>query len=141
MTDSISPASPSDPQPLAASAEDSRTTAAAVWLFSGDLLFASRIESAAARAQRPFKLLGQWPADAAAESLPSPGWVIVDLATRFGASADVIANCRAVFPQAETIAFGPHVQPQRLAQARANGFAQVLTRGRFDALLPELFTS
>lgn len=145
MTELSQPSEGATDSTAAAQSVAPSATGGAVWLFSGDLLFASRIESAAVRAGRTFKLLGQWPAEASAAtapaSLPPPQWVIVDLATRFGASASVIANCQAQYPSANTLAFGPHVQPQRLAEAKSNGFAQVLTRGRFDAVLPGLFTT
>jgi len=106
-----------------------------VWFFSGDLLFASRVESAAVRSGIAFSLMGKWPET---WSTP-PGWIIVDLATRFGASSDIIANTIELFPNAQTIAFGPHVQPARLSKARQAGFGAVLTRGQFDSALPSLF--
>lgn len=111
------------------------TATQAVWFFSGDLLFASRVESAAVRSGIQFSLMGKWP-----ESWSTPpGWIIVDLATRFGASSDVIAKALELFPGAHTIAFGPHVQPARLSKARQDGFDAVLTRGQFDSALPSLF--
>ncbi len=107
-----------------------------VWFFSGDLLFASRVQSAAQRSGRPFSLLGKWP-----ESWPSdPAWIIVDLATRAGASTEVAQQAAATAPAAVTIAYGPHVQPARLSKARQDGFSSVLTRGQFDAVLPTLFS-
>jgi len=109
----------------------------AVWFFSGDLLFASRIRGAAERAGVPFQLLGRWPENAE----PAPGWIIVDLATRSGGATEIRQRAGESFPAAVTIAYGPHVQPQRLSQARAAGFDHVLTRGQFDAALPELFTA
>lgn len=36
------------------------------------------------------------------------------------------------------LAFGPHVENQRLESARAAGFEQVLPRSRFSAELPQL---
>lgn len=111
------------------------TATQAVWFFSGDLLFASRVESAAVRSGIAFSLMGKWPET---WSTP-PGWIIVDLATRFGASSDVAAKAIERFPDAHTIAFGPHVQPARLSKARQDGFDAVLTRGQFDSTLPTLF--
>jgi len=108
----------------------------AVWFFSGDLLFASRVQSAAQRAGRPFSLLGKWPEAPTNE----PAWIIVDLATRFGASTEIAQQAAATAPMAMTIAYGPHVQPARLSQARQAGFSSVLTRSQFDAALPTLFS-
>lgn len=108
----------------------------AVWFFSGDLLFASRVESAAVRSGLSFSLMGKWP-----ESWTTPpAWIIVDLATRFGASGDVIQRASVEFPDSQTLAFGPHVQPARLSKARQDGFAMVVTRGQFDAALSTLFS-
>ena len=122
--------------PVNTSEEISEPAAGAVWFFSGDLLFASRVQSAAQRAGRPFALLGKWPETRTSE----PAWIIVDLATRFGASTEVAQQAAATAPAATTIAYGPHVQPARLAQARQAGFSSVLTRGQFDAALPTLFS-
>jgi hypothetical protein len=111
------------------------TDAKAVWFFSGDLLFASRIQSAAQRHGVAFSLMGKWP-----ETWTTPpGWVIVDLATRSGGSTDIRQRTAEAFPGAVTIAYGPHVQPARLSKARQDGFAAVMTRGQFDAALPDLF--
>jgi hypothetical protein len=109
--------------------------AKAVWFFSGDLLFASRIQSAAQRRGVAFLLMGKWPETWTTR----PGWVIVDLATRSGGSADIRQRTGEQFPDAITIAYGPHVQPARLSKARQDGFAAVMTRGQFDAALPDLF--
>lgn len=109
----------------------------AVWFFSGDLLFASRVRAAAERAGIPFALLGRWPDSHEV----APRWVIIDLATRAGASAEIRRLAGETFPDAITIAYGPHVQAQRLHQARAAGFHHVLTRGQFDAALPDLFSA
>lgn len=109
----------------------------AVWFFSGDLLFASRVQSAAQRAGRPFSLMGKWPDSWTAD----PAWIIVDLSTRSGASSEIAQRAAANVPTARTLAYGPHVQPARLAQARQDGFASVLTRGQFDTALPTLFSA
>jgi len=114
---------------------DRKSSTQAVWFFSGDLLFASRVESAAVRSGRSFSLMGKWPESWSAP----PDWIIVDLATRFGASSEVIQKAIDLFPETQTIAFGPHVQPAKLSKARQDGFGTVLTRGQFDSLLPGLF--
>ncbi len=108
----------------------------AVWFFSGDLMFASRVQSAAQRAGRPFSLMGKWPDTWTID----PTWIIVDLSTRSGASTEISQQAAATVPRARTIAYGPHVQPARLAKARQDGFASVLTRGQFDAALPTLLS-
>lgn len=121
--------------PSETEAAETKSSTRAVWFFSGDLLFASRVESAAVRSGRLFSLMGKWPETWSAP----PGWIIVDLATRFGASSEVIQKTLELFPDTHTIAFGPHVQPARLSKARQDGFENVLTRGQFDSMLPGLF--
>lgn len=106
-----------------------------VWFFSGDLIFAGRVRGAAEQAGLVFSLLSKWP-----ESPPSnPKWIIVDLATKFGASAEICQAARSQFPSVPCLAFGPHVQAARLSQARQSGFNPVLTRGQFDQALSQIF--
>jgi hypothetical protein len=116
---------------------DGKQNSGAVWFFSGDLLFASRVQSAAERAGRKFLLLGKWPETWTID----PAWIIVDLSTRSGASTEISQKAATRFPMARTIAYGPHVQPARLSKARQDGFGSVLTRGQFDAALPTLLNT
>jgi CheY-like chemotaxis protein len=106
-----------------------------VWYFSGDLLFASRVSAAAEQSGLVFSLLSRWP-----EQPPSaPRWIIVDLATKSGASAEIYQQSKSHYPDVPCIAFGAHVQAARLSQARQVGFDPVLTRGQFDSALPTIF--
>jgi hypothetical protein len=108
-----------------------------VWFFSGDLIFAGRVRGAAEHAGLLFSFLGRWP-----ETPPStPKWIIVDLATKSGASAEICSLAKAQFPNVPCLAFGPHVQASRLSQARRDGFDPVMTRGQFDGALPTIFVS
>ena len=100
---------------------------------SGDLMFASRIKSAAQAAGYEFKM------GASVPDCPNIRLVIVDLATRFAAVASLMETCRQCCPDAQVVAFGPHVQTDRLEQARQAGIPSVLTRGKFDRDLGELF--
>jgi hypothetical protein len=52
----------------------------------------------------------------------------------------VVETLRGRFPQAKLIAFGPHVQEQRLHAAQAAGYHQVLTRGQLDKQIDRLIT-
>ncbi len=108
---------------------------AAVWFFSGDLMFASRVQGAAQRVGLDFALMSRWP-EAADRS---PALIIVDLSTKSAASTEICQWAKTQFPLVRCLAYGPHVQPARLAKARQDGFTTVLTRGQFDALLPSLF--
>ncbi|MEM6469460.1 MAG: histidine kinase [Planctomycetota bacterium] len=107
-----------------------------VLFLSGDLLFASRINGAAQAAGLEFSLAGKLPEDAS-----SVRWVIVDLATRSGVVEDLMSQCEQRCPDASVIAYGPHVQVDRLNRAREAGIPLVLTRGQFDRALSGLFTS
>lgn len=118
-------------------AELSDTTAEGVWYFSGDLLFAGRVKGAADNAGLAFSLLSRWP-----DPPPSkPRWIVVDLATKSGASAEICELAKAQFPDVPCMAFGPHVQASRLSQARQAGFDPVMTRGQFDGALATIFQS
>jgi len=108
-----------------------------IWYFSGDLLFAGRVKGAAVNAGFAFSLLSRWPENP--ESCPD--WIIVDLATKSGASAEICRQAKEHFPDAKCLAFGPHVQAGRLSQARTDGFDPVLTRGQFDGALATLFVT
>ncbi len=108
---------------------------AGVWYFSGDLLFAGRVRGAAENAGMAFSLLSRWP-----ETPPSnPHWIVVDLATRSAASAEICQLAKAQYPTVPCLAFGAHVQAARLSKARQDGFDPVMTRGQFDAALPTVF--
>jgi len=114
--------------------ETSDDAAASVLMLSGDLMFASRVRGAAEAAGYRFQLSGDLPADAS-----SAAWIVVDLATRSSVVPGLAQRCQAVCPQARIIAYGPHVQVERLETARASGIPTVVTRGQFDRSLSTLF--
>jgi len=106
-----------------------------VCLLSGDLIFASRIRSAAEQAGLQFELSG----NVAEKPRREVVMVIVDLSTRSGIVSELMERCQNYVPQADVIAYGPHVQAGRLKEARQAGIPTVLTRGQFDAALGSLF--
>lgn len=65
--------------------------------------------------------------------------VILDLGWKGIAVTDVIANLPTNSPP-PVIAFGAHVETDRLREAQAAGCAEVLPRSRFSAELPDLLT-
>ena len=106
-----------------------------VVMLSGDLMFASRVKSAAQRAGRTFQLSGSLPDG----DLTSVAFVILDLATRSGVLPEISVQCADRCPHARLIAFGPHVQVEKLQAARQAGIEQVMTNGQFDRQLSTLF--
>ncbi len=107
----------------------------AVLFLSGDLMFASRVRAAAERAGYEFRL---------ATSLPETSddgvrYVVLDLSTRSTLVPTIVEGTAQQCPNAELIAYGPHVQINRLSAAREAGVPRVLTRGQFDQMLGGLF--
>ncbi len=106
-----------------------------VIFLSGDLIFASRVRSAATEAGLEFRLAGNLPDDLHLNA----SHIIVDLSTRSKAIDGLIEACETRFPNAEVIAYAPHVQIQRLRDARLQGIPTVLTRGQFNDALATMF--
>jgi len=107
-----------------------------VVFLSGDLMFASRVRGAAESAGKRFYLGANVPAD---ESGPIEH-VILDLATRSSLTESIVATCAERCPQANLVAYGPHVQVTKLDAAKQAGIPNVMTRGQFDKCLANLFT-
>ncbi len=113
----------------------SEQAAAGVVMLSGDLMFASRVKSAAQRAGIAFQLCGSLPPG----DLTSVAFVIVDLSTRSGVLPEIADQCADRCPDAKLIAYGPHVQVDRLEAARQAGIEMVMTNGQFDRQMSNLF--
>ena len=107
-----------------------------VVFLSGDLIFASRVRSPATEAGLEFRLSGNLPDDSHLHA----SHIIVDLSTRFKAIDGLMQACETRFPEAEVIAYAPHVQVQRIRDARLQGIPTVLTRGQFNDALATIFT-
>jgi hypothetical protein len=108
-----------------------------VVMLSGDLMFASRVKAAAERAGLEFRFGGALPAD----NTDAIRFVVLDLSTRSGLTAEIAGQCAERCAEAKLIAYGPHVHVERLKAARQAGIETVLTNGQFDAGLGQLFTS
>ena len=106
-----------------------------VVFLSGDLIFASRVKGAAERAGLTFMLSGSLPTNEADRIR----YVILDLSTRSSLTSELVQQCGESCPQAKVVAYGPHVQAERLKAAREAGIPSVLTRGQFDATLATMF--
>jgi len=106
-----------------------------VLMLSGDLMFASRVKSTVQRAGKEFRLSGSIPDG----DLESTRFVIVDLSTRSGLLPDIVTQCAQRCPHARLIAYGPHVQVDKLSAARQAGIETVMTNGQFDREMSSLF--
>lgn len=106
-----------------------------VIMLSGDLMFGSRVKSAAERAEWTFALGGKLPDG----DLSDVRLVVLDLSTRSGLTGTVMAVCQERCPTADVIAYGPHVHVAKLKAAREAGIPRVLTNGQFDSMIGSLF--
>lgn len=90
-----------------------------ILLWSDDLLSRTRIESAwrAAGAQVLRK-----------NTTEQPDLIVMDLTAR--AALAEIPRLRAAWPQAELLAFGPHVEGETFKAAKAAGATELVARGR-----------
>lgn len=104
-----------------------------VVLLTNDLMFQSRV-SGAVRATGG-SLAVDRTAEKLAEKCPNKETVrlaFIDLSLQTLELETAIPHLKSQFPNARVIAFGPHVDVQRLADAEACGADEVMTRGQFD---------
>lgn len=114
---------------------DQQADDGSVVMLSGDLMFASRVRGAVQAAGMGFHFGGSLPEG----DLGAVRFVVLDLATRSGLIDSIVEQCRERCPEARLIAYGPHVQVDRLRQARQAGIPTVMTNGQFHSQLPVLF--
>lgn len=107
-----------------------------VLMLSGDLMFSSRVKASAERAGKHFQLSDSLPDG----NLDTVAFVIVDLSTRSGVLSNIAEQCAARCPSAKLIAYGPHVQVDKLDAARAAGVETVMTNGQFDREISRMFS-
>src|SRR5262249_9093040 len=103
---------------------------------TADLMFASRVQGAAAR--RGIGLDVAMSTSAALEkgSAAAPYLAIIDLTLPKLDIERTVADLHATFgSQLTIVAFGPHVQHEHLAAAENAGCDRVLTRGQFNATM------
>lgn len=115
-------------------------SSAEVLLVSGDLFLGSRVRASAQAAGRTLDAAGS--GAMALERIAAGAYrlVLVDLETP-GLRIDELIAARPAEKSPAVIAYGPHVHEARLDAARQAGCDQVLTRGQFDASLPQLLGS
>ncbi len=107
-----------------------------VAFLSGDLMFASKIKGAATSAGLGFHFGGGLPS----ENTSQIKFVLLDLATRSSLTDKIIAMVEEKCPGAKTIAFGPHVDTEKLEAAKQAGIQHVLSRSQLVHALPTMFS-
>jgi hypothetical protein len=110
-------------------------TPGSVMMLSGDLLFCSRVKTSAEGAGLKFRMGGQMPS----EDTESITFVILDLSTRSGLTADIVSICREQCPNAKLIAYGPHVEVEKLRVAKEAGIETVMSNGLFSNQMKSIF--
>lgn len=105
-----------------------------VFLLSGDLLFASKIRVAVEQADGKLAMGGNLPES----DLSDLTHVILDLSTRSKLAGSIARLCQSRCPDANVIAYGPHVQTDRLQAARDGGVEVVLTNNQFSRMVGEI---
>lgn len=105
------------------------------YFLSSDLMFASRVQAAAAQAGVTLAVRG---ASAHLEDAADARLVIVDLSAA-DTLGELVSRLRKQCPIAKMVAYAPHVHKNVLEQAGDAGFDQVLTRGQFNERLAQLF--
>lgn len=101
--------------------------------YSGDMMFSSRVASAAASAGIPLKIRTNTtvaPGDAAGAA--DCQLVLVDLGLTIADLAALIQQVRGQHPSARIVAHGAHVNEALLAAARAAGCDLVMSNGQFN---------
>ncbi len=106
-----------------------------VVLLTNDLMFSSQVTVAAQQAGVTAQIA--WNPQQLAEQATTARLVLLDLTARFE-PADVVAELKKMSPPPRVIAFGPHVQTERLHAASQAGCDAVLSRGEFHARLGEI---
>ncbi|MCH2590865.1 MAG: hypothetical protein MK004_20520 [Planctomycetales bacterium] len=110
-----------------------------VVFLSDDLMFAPRVSGAVLSAGWTLREVGTPAAAIASTETDTPRLLIVDLETTALDIQGLLSN----LPDASrpsVLAFGPHVQHQRLDAAREAGCNMVVSRGRFSSDLPALLS-
>jgi len=108
-----------------------------VMMLSGDLLFCSRVKTSAESAGLKFRMGGQLPS----EDTESITHVILDLSTRSGLTADIVTICQERCPNAKLIAYGPHIEVEKLRAAEEAGIGIVMSNSQFSNQMKSIFDS
>jgi DNA-binding NarL/FixJ family response regulator len=107
--------------------------------FTSDLMFVSQVAALAQKHGRRAKTAASAAALLALAAEEQADLVIIDLNTPGADPPVLLPQLRALAaPPRAIIAYGPHVHEARLAAAAEASCDEVLSRGAFNARLPEL---
>jgi DNA-binding NarL/FixJ family response regulator len=102
-----------------------------------DMIFTSKIAGTASALGRPIRVVAT-----AVQALASVGQetrvVLIDLSSPRSTTAELASLCAGLPSGAKVIAYGSHVEVDRLREARAAGCHLVLPRSEFTERLAEL---
>jgi CheY-like chemotaxis protein len=107
-----------------------------VLIVCSDLFFSTQLRSSAERAGAQVELELQGSQAVQRATAGRFDVIVVDLESPGLDLGNLIAS-QPEAPRPRVIAFGPHVQEQRLSAARAAGCDQVVSRGQISTSLPD----
>lgn len=113
-----------------------------VYYVTSDLLFSSRVSGAASNLGVDLQIVGsvEQLLERAAEASECK-LVLIDLTLTTLDVTTAVPAIRGLLPTARIVAYGPHVQEQRLQSAVDAGCDEVLSRGQFDREFGRLLRS
>jgi hypothetical protein len=111
-------------------------------LLSRDLIFTSKIQGTAKALGYQLEVIGDLPRAKSAIGMLHPYVIFIDLTAGNLSSSDAIRDyVKLAGPDVWLVAFGPHVEEEALANAKAAGCQVVLPRSKFADRLPTLMQS
>lgn len=113
---------------------------AQVLFLSDDLMFGSRVAHAASMQNVSLQTVLQLDQLPEALQYIDVERIILDLSCTAFIPAHVMEVVESSDREPRTMAFGSHVQQEKLEIANAVGFDEVVSNGQFNEMLPRLFT-
>ncbi|TWT47811.1 response regulator [Botrimarina hoheduenensis] len=110
-------------------------------LIATDLMSVSAASGAAQRAGTELRTVGPTAIEKTLTSAAEArqiGLIVIDLTAPIADVAALVVWLRSAAPAAQIIAFGPHVQEQRLAAAESAGCDRVISRGQWHKQAEQL---
>ena len=102
-----------------------------LYYLTNDLMFSSRVAGVAQQLGLQLRMIGSLANLLDEAKTAGCSFVLIDLTLPGLNPAAAVEQIKAAFPNAELVAYGPHVHEARLQSAAAAGCNEVLTRGQF----------